>query len=75
MNGDPGKIMVIQPRTGKMSIVETEAQRLHQMKVGAGIRAEANRVPRVGWNLGLKKDDVKHGGPFCPLKHKDSTPR
>ena len=53
--------VVIQPRPPHAGIVELESQRTHQVQLRTGIGAQADRIARVGRDLGTDEDDVEHG--------------
>lgn len=53
--------VVIQPRPPHAGIVELESQRPHQVQLRTGIGAQADRIARVGRDLGTNEDDVEHG--------------
>jgi hypothetical protein len=52
--------VIIQPCTAETLIINVEAQRMHQMQSRAGVRTNAYDIARVGGNLRLKQNKIKH---------------
>lgn len=57
-----GVFMVIQTGAAHFGVIEREAQRLDQMQCGTGIGGQTNDVAGIGWDFGLKQDNVEHDG-------------
>ena len=53
--------MIVKPSTDEKIVVNTEAQRLNQMKRTARVGTQANSVAGIGRNFWMNENDVKHG--------------
>ena len=54
------EVIVVEPRAPGVLVVKVEAERLHQVQGAPGVGAQADRIARIRWNLGLKENDMKH---------------
>ena len=57
---DHGEVVVVQARPAQLGVLEVEAQRLHQVQLGAGHRGEADGVAGVAGDFGGVEEDSKH---------------
>src|SRR6185312_4255990 len=60
VHGHAGVFAVVQSRPAQARVFHREAQRAHQVQVGAAVRAQADHVAGVGWNLWLEQDHMEH---------------
>ena len=60
MHGDPGQVVIIQPRAGQLLVRQIEAQRLDQVQSATGVGRKTNDVAGVGGNFGLVENDLEH---------------
>jgi len=54
------EIVIVEPRALQTLVVQSEAQRLHQMQRRARVRAKPNRIARVRRDLRCIQHDMKH---------------
>ncbi len=66
MDIDLRKLVVVEPGTTQLGMVEIETERPDQVQACAAVRAEANHVAGVRRNLGLIEDDVQHAAIINP---------
>jgi hypothetical protein len=52
--------MVVESRPAHLGIIEREAERMHEMQLSAGIRAQPNHITRVRRNFGMNEDNGDH---------------
>jgi hypothetical protein len=64
MHADPGQVVVIQAGAGQLPVFQIEAERLHQMQSGTGIRGQPYHIAGIGRDFGLEEDDMKHLNPL-----------
>ncbi len=61
-----GQLGVVEPRTSHLAACQLEAEWLHEVQRTPSIRAEADRIARVGRNLGSEQNYVKHADRGAP---------
>jgi len=57
---DGRELLIVEARTPHGLARELKSERLHKMQRAPAVGAEADDVPGVGWDLGLKEHDVEH---------------
>ena len=66
---------VVQTGTLQVSVINNEAQRLDQMKLGAGTGAEPCHVARVRRYLRMVENDMEHGSRIKKRLHRSEDAR
>ena len=54
------KFVVVEPRSPQSAIIQLEAQWMHKVQRGAGIRANAYYIAGIRGYLRLKQNHIKH---------------
>ena len=60
MDGHHGQVVVVQACATQVSVIEVEAQRLHQMQFGTGNRGQTDGVTGITRNLGGIEKNLEH---------------
>lgn len=60
VDGHHGQVVVVQACATQVSVIEVEAQRLHQMQFGTGNRGQSDGITGITRNLGGIEKNLEH---------------
>src|SRR5699024_7969431 len=75
VEADVGQVVIVQPGTAELGVLEVEAERLDEVEVGTGDGGQPYRVAGVAGDHGLVEEDVDLADDSLTRSPRDPSPQ